>query len=144
VAFLGVEPRDVGAALAEGLCDLEGGSLRMKVSVTRDAGRAPFQLYPGICLTTDENTENLSQDSPVATGLTTRCADLAVFSGTASAGLLHVSSPRLPGRLQSALGLHRCLPSCRTKGFPASADFEPKLSVGALMWTVKNAIPKSS
>jgi hypothetical protein len=48
------------------------------------------------------------------------------------------------GQFTSALDLHKCLPSCRTKGFPASAIFESKLSVNALMWSAKNGIPRSS
>jgi hypothetical protein len=44
------------------------------------------------------------------------------------------------GWLQSALGRQKCLPSCRTKGFLASAIFESKLSVSALMWSAKNGI----
>jgi hypothetical protein len=103
-----------------------------------ETGRSPFELYPGICLTTEEK-----HGQPGSPG-TARCADLAVFWGTASAGLLDVRSPRFPRWLQSALGRHRCLPSYRTKGFPASADFESKLSVRALMWSAKNGIPKSS
>jgi hypothetical protein len=38
----------------------------------------------------------------------------------------------------------RYLPSCRTKGFPAPANFESKLSVRDLMWSAKNGTPKSS
>jgi hypothetical protein len=38
----------------------------------------------------------------------------------------------------------RYLPSCWTKGFPAPANFEPKLSVRDLMWSVNNGTPKSS
>jgi hypothetical protein len=66
---------------------------------------------------------------------TTRCADLAVE---------HQSSLVTHGWLQSALGRHKCLPSCRTRGFPASDNFNLKLSVSALMWSAKNGIPKSS
>jgi hypothetical protein len=32
------------------------------------------------------------------------------------------------GWLQVVFGRHKCFPSCRTKGFPASANFESKLS----------------
>jgi hypothetical protein len=46
--------------------------------------------------------------------------------------------------LQAALGRSRCLPSCRTKEFLASVNFESKLSVNALMWSAKKEIPKSS
>jgi hypothetical protein len=46
--------------------------------------------------------------------------------------------------LQSALGRHKCLLNGRTKGFPASANFESKLSVRSLMRSAKNRIPKSS
>jgi hypothetical protein len=48
MALLGVEPRSAGVALAEGLCDSGGGgSLRLQASVIGEAGRAPFEIYPG-------------------------------------------------------------------------------------------------
>jgi len=34
-------------------------------------------------------------------------------------------------------------PHYRTKGFPASTNFEPKLAVMALKWSAKNGTPKS-
>jgi hypothetical protein len=55
MVFPDVEPLGVGVALADGLCDLGGrGSLRLKASMIGETGRAPFQLCPGICLTTAE------------------------------------------------------------------------------------------
>ena len=46
--------------------------------------------------------------------------------------------PRLAFQVgQVTLGQRKYLPSSRTKGFPASANFESKLSVRALMWYVK-------
>ena len=41
----------------------------------------------------------------------------------------------------STLGQFKYLPSCRTRGFPTSANFESKLSVRALMWSVKAERP---
>jgi hypothetical protein len=102
-----------------------------------------FSLCPGIHLTNEQNHGKPQSGQPSSPG-TARCADLALFWGTASAGLLDVRSPRLPGWLQSALGPHRCLRICRTKGFPASANFQSKISVSVLMWSAKNGIPKSS
>jgi hypothetical protein len=118
-------------------------SLQLKASVVGEAGRAPFESYPGIWLTTAQKHGKPQSGQPIS-HRTTRCADLAVFWGTASAGLLHVSSPRLCEGLQSVLGRHRCLPSCRSKGLSRSAFFESKLSISALMWLAKNGIPKSS
>jgi len=47
--------------------------------------------------------------------------------------------------LESTLGQRRCLPpSCVTKGFCPSADFELNHSVRDLMWLVKKGTPKSS
>jgi hypothetical protein len=43
----------------------------------------------------------------------------------------NVSSPQLPGGLQSALRRHNCLPNFWSKGFPASANFGSKLSQGS-------------
>jgi hypothetical protein len=53
MVFLGVEPRSVGVVLAEGLCDF-GGITSAEGLRDGEAGRAPFQLYPGIHLTTEE------------------------------------------------------------------------------------------
>jgi hypothetical protein len=65
---LGVEPRSFGNALADGLCELGGGGgnhFGRRLPWLGNAGRAPFELYHGICLTTEESTENISQGSRV-------------------------------------------------------------------------------
>jgi hypothetical protein len=51
---------------------------------------------------------------------------------------VHPSSSVDREELQTAVGRRRCLPSCRTKGFPAPGNFESKFSVNALMWSAKN------
>jgi hypothetical protein len=51
---LGVEPTSVGIALADGLCDLRLKSLQLKASIIVEDGLCPFELYPGICLATEE------------------------------------------------------------------------------------------
>jgi hypothetical protein len=90
-----------------------------------------------------KSTENLSQGSRVVGDYSLcRLGWLLMDSLGWSAEYQSTSVTR--GWLQSALGRHRCLPSCRTKGFPASANFESKLLVSALMWSAKNGIPKSS
>jgi hypothetical protein len=59
------------------------------------AGVPLLNYCPGICLTIErESTKKLSQGTRVAKSTT--CADLHVFWGTASAGMLHISSPLLP------------------------------------------------
>ena len=42
----------------------------------------------------------------------------------------------------STLGQCKNLPSCRTRGFPTSANFELKLAVRALMWSANNGTPR--
>jgi hypothetical protein len=44
----------------------------------------------------------------------------------------------------STLGQHKYLPSCCTRGFPTSANFESKLSVWALVWLANSGTPRSS
>jgi hypothetical protein len=61
-----------------------------------EAGSAPFRLSLGIRLTTEEKHGKPQSGQP-SSHRTTRCVDLVVFSVTASAGLLDVISPRLPG-----------------------------------------------
>jgi hypothetical protein len=53
-----------------------------------------FKLYPGICLTTEENHR---KPQVKLAGLSyTSCIKLAAFVGAASTGLQSVSAPRLP------------------------------------------------
>jgi hypothetical protein len=95
--FLGVEPTRVRIALADRLRLGGGGGgnhIGCRPTCLGKACRATFELYPGICLKIQEKQENLTQGSRVAK--TSRCADLAVFRGTVSAGLLSICSPRLP------------------------------------------------
>jgi hypothetical protein len=59
MAFPGVEPKSVGALwLKASAIGGGGGSLRLMVSVIGEAGFAPFELYPGICFTTEEKHGN--------------------------------------------------------------------------------------
>jgi hypothetical protein len=80
--------------------------------------------------------ENLSLSSRAVLD-TARCVDLAALWRVASTGLLYMSPSVDREGLRTALGRCRCLPSCRTKGFTASDNFESKLSVNALMWLTK-------
>jgi hypothetical protein len=132
MVFLGVEPRRVGVDFGWRPLRLGGDHFGWRPPWW-GGGPCPFSHYA--------LTFALQLRSSPGTAC---CADLAVVWGTASAGLLDVRSPRVPRWLQSALGRHRCLPSCRNKGFPTSANFESKLSINALMWSAKNGIPKSS
>jgi len=49
-----------------------------------------------------------------------------------------------PQATGSTLGQHKYLPSCRTRGFSTSANFELKLAVRALMWSANSRTPRSS
>jgi hypothetical protein len=65
MVFLGAEPRSVGVALAEGLCDLGGGGITSAERLRDgEAGRATFQLCPGICLTTEEKHGKPQSEQP--------------------------------------------------------------------------------
>jgi hypothetical protein len=123
LVFPGVEHRSVRVVLAEGLWDLGGWSLQLKSSVMGRRAVPLSSLCPDIRLTTEEKHGKPQSGQP-SSHRTARCTDLAVFWGTASPGLPDVRSPRFPRWLQSALGRHRCLPSCLTKGFPASDNFD--------------------
>jgi hypothetical protein len=54
MAFLVVEPRSVRVPLAENLCDLGWAITSFEDLCDREVGRAPFELYLGVCLTTEE------------------------------------------------------------------------------------------
>jgi hypothetical protein len=45
--------------------------------------------------------------------------------------------------LQTALGLHKCLAGCLTKGFPASLNFKSELPTSSPMWSVNTGPPNT-
>jgi hypothetical protein len=89
-----------------------------------------------------KSTENLRLGSRAVRHHSCRISCL--FRGSLDWPAEHQSSSVARGWLKLTLGRHKYLPSCRTKGFPASANFESKLSDGALMWSAKSGNPKSS
>ena len=107
-------------------------------------------VYPGICLTTEENHGKPQSGYPKGTRLISaerdsiRLVDLAIAGDGLNwpAGPCHpLLSRQVTG---STLGQHKYLPSCRTRGFPTSAIFESKLTVRTLMWSANNRTPRSS
>jgi hypothetical protein len=87
--------------------------------------------------------ENLSQESRVVGDYSLRRLH-RLFMDSLGWPAERQSTSVTRGWLRSAVCRHKCLPSCRTKGFPASSNFESKLSVSALVWSAKNGFPKSS
>jgi hypothetical protein len=77
--FLGIEHRSIGVVLAEGPCDLR---LITSAEGLRDgeADSAPFELYPGICLATEEKHGRRQTVYP-SSHSTARCAHLVSFEG---------------------------------------------------------------
>jgi hypothetical protein len=110
--------------------------------------RLCFNLYPGICLTTEENLGKPQSGHPKSARLFT--AERESFSRLGHR--LAMASTGLPTPLLlafasgdgSAVSQRKYLSSCRNKGFPTSANFESKLAVRALMWSVSSGTPKSS
>jgi hypothetical protein len=109
------------------------------------AGPRLCVVYPGICLTTEENHGKTQSGYPK--GARQISAEHDSFSR-----LGHCARwPRLACRpwlsrqaTGSTLGQRKYLPSYRTRGFPPSANFESKLAVRALMWSANNGTPRSS
>ena len=103
----------------------------------------------GICLTTEEK---LRKTSDRVTEGRSACSALNVIR------LVHLvivgnglERPAVPCRLWisrhatgSTFNRREYLPSCHTRGFPTSANFESNLSVIALMWWAKSGTPRSS
>jgi hypothetical protein len=93
-------------------------------------------------------TENLSQGNRKALGWSAPNAILLVDLANAGDDLDWPAGPCRP-RLSrqatgSTVGQLKYLPSCRTRGFPTSANFESKLAVRALMWSANSRTPRSS
>ena len=105
-------------------------------------------VYPGICLKTEEN--HGKPQSGYSKGARLISAEREAFSRLAHRGRW----PRLacwplpPFAFASGdgttLGQRKYLPSCRTRGFPTSANFESTVAVKALMWSANNGTPTSS
>jgi hypothetical protein len=120
----------------------------------RACGRG-VRAVPRLCIYTlafdlqqTKSTVNLSQGIRRALGWTgpnaIRLVDLAI----AGDGLDWPAGPCRPWispqAMGSTLGQLKYLPSCRTRGFPTSANVESKLAVRALMWSANGSTPRSS
>jgi hypothetical protein len=109
---LGIEHRSVGIALAEGLHDLGGISFTEGFHDWELASRAPYKFYPGICRITEEKHGDPQSGWPSSVRSYSLCR-----LGRLLRGCLNWPADRHPslvnrGRLQTALGRHKCLPSC--------------------------------
>jgi hypothetical protein len=93
-------------------------------------------------------TENLGQGNRMALGFSAPNAIRLIDLAIAGDDLDWPAVPCRPWLSRQATGLTlgqlKYLPSCRTWGFPASANFDSKLSFRALMWSANNRTPRSS
>jgi hypothetical protein len=140
--FLGDEPRNVGVALAEGLCDL-GESLRPKASVMGWWAVLLFNYALAFALQLRKSTENLSQGGRADTGLHVAPTWLSFEGQPRLACWTTVNLGQSGDFSQPSVGT-TTFRVARIRVFPASANFESKLSVNALMWSAKNGIHKFS
>jgi hypothetical protein len=143
----GIEPRNVKNALAERRCEWDGGITSAEGLMTDGSELCPFlNSFQTIPWHLPYNSRKSRQTSPgqsinVRHQSLCRLACPCKRSPDCPAG--HQSSSVNPGWIQSALGRHKRLPICRTRGFTKSAKLESKLSVNTLMWSVKNAVLRS-
>jgi len=93
-------------------------------------------------------TENLSLGNRMALDCSAPNAIRSVDLVIAGDGIDWPAVPCRPLLSRQATGSTlrqlKYLPSCRTRGFPTSANQESKLSVRALMWSVNSGTPRSS
>jgi hypothetical protein len=102
--------------VAVGLCDLgRVGGITLAAGLY-DVRRRAVTLLNYICLTTEKNRENLNRSSQVV--------KLLVAPSCLGWPAEQQFTTLTRGVLQSALSGHKCLPSCRNRGFSASANFE--------------------
>jgi hypothetical protein len=102
-------------------------------------------LYPGICLTTEENhgkpvrvAEKRSNDQRQPRFVSCTWQSRAMVSTGSCRSWLTLQATG------STLGQRKYLPSCRTRGFLTSDNFESKLAIRALMWSANSGTPRSS
>jgi hypothetical protein len=137
---LGFQYRRVGIALAEGLYDLGGHHSAQGFHDWGSAGLVSFQLYPGICLITEEKQEKSQTGLPRSVRHYS-LRRLRPLFGAASTGLLSISPPRLTaGDFREPL-LGKTAFQFERRG---SLHQQSKLSINPLTWSAKNGIFKSS
>ena len=103
---------------------------------------------PTFALQLRKITGNLSQGNRTALGWSVPSTICLVDLAIAGDGLGWPAVPYHPWLLRQAMESTLCqrkyMPSCRTRGFPTSANFESKLLVRALMWSANSGTPRSS
>jgi hypothetical protein len=113
----------VGIALADGHWDLGGGGITSAEGL-HDWGRRAVPLFNytlAFALQLRKIMEYLSQCCRVVGDYSLRrLGRLFFFMDSLGWPAEHQSTSVTRGGLQSALGRHKCLPSCRTTGFPDS------------------------
>jgi hypothetical protein len=124
MALWGLNPEVLGSLWLMASATWGGNHFSWRPPWLGKAGRAPFELYPGICLTTEEKHEKLSQGSRVAGDYSLRRLS-CLFMDSLGWPAEHQSTSVTRGWLQSALVRHRCLPSCRIKGSPHQLTLSP-------------------
>jgi hypothetical protein len=126
--FLVVEPRNVGIALADCLCDWGGGMtfLDYNLAFVLHLRKSMEILGQGSQAVGDYSWHQLGHIFGDSLGWPTELQFTLVTHG----------------ELQSAHSWHKCLPSCQTKGFTTWTNFGSKLWVSASVWLAKNGISK--
>jgi hypothetical protein len=124
----GVEPR-IGLALAEGLCDFGGDHFGWSPPWSGVGSPCPFSFIPW------HLPYNWGKARKTSVRVAEQCWVLLVASawppcrGDLDRPAVRPSSSIDCEGHQIALGRRRCLPTCQTKGFPASLNFKSKLSI---------------
>ena len=103
---------------------------------------------PAICLINEEKSrKNLSKINRRGIGCLAPKAIRLVELAIVGNGLNRPAGQCRPWLLRQATGStivqRKYLPSCRTRGFPTSANFESKLSARVLMWSANCGMPRS-
>jgi hypothetical protein len=124
------EPR-FGIGLLVMLCDMGLNHFGWRAPWLGKAGRAAFELYPGLALQL-RTSPNLSQGSWVVRHFVARLDSL--FRDILGCPAEHQSSSVACGWLQSALARHKYLPSFWSLGLPVSANLCRKSQLVLWCW----------
>jgi hypothetical protein len=108
-----------------------------------EAGLAPFELYPGIFVTTEEKYGKRHSGKP-SSWRQLVAQTWPSFQGSVSDGLLCISSPWLPvGDVSQPLVGTCAFQVAELRGSPHQLTLSRNF-VSALIWSAKNGIPKST
>jgi hypothetical protein len=120
MAFWELNPEVLGSLWLKAFATWRGHHFSWRPPWLGKAGSGPFELDTGICLTPEEKHGKPQSGQPSSWRILV-APTWSFFRDSLGWPAKHQPSSVTRGWLQTSLGRHKCLPSCRTKRFSALA-----------------------